>query len=117
MFLRAVTIPLTVIPGIGQSVEKKLARLGIYNILDLLCHYPRDWEDRGITIPISKFHNSHVCTEVAVVAHDRIGFGRKRTAKIYVEDESGRAALLCFNRPWLEKQLTLGKHFKLWGRF
>jgi len=36
---------------------------------------------------------------------------------VYVEDESARAALLCFNRPWLDKQLAQGGRFRLWGRF
>jgi ATP-dependent DNA helicase RecG len=40
-----------------------------------------------------------------------------RTLKVYVEDDSGRAALLCFNRPWLEKQLVQGGQYRLWGRF
>jgi ATP-dependent DNA helicase RecG len=51
------------------------------------------------------------------MAHDWIGFGRMRTLKVHVEDESGRAALLCFNRPWLEKQLVSGRRYHLWGRF
>jgi ATP-dependent DNA helicase RecG len=40
-----------------------------------------------------------------------------RTLKVYVEDDSARAALLCFNRPWLEKQLVPGEQYRLFGRF
>ena len=117
MFLRSVTDPLTAIRGIGQAQIPKFARLGIRNIAGLLCHYPRDWEDRTVTVPIANFRQGHVCTKITVLAHDWFGFGRKRTLKIYVEDESSRATLLCFNRPWLEKQLVPGERFKLWGRF
>ena len=95
----------------------KLAKLGIHDVAGLLCHYPRDWEDRGVTVPIGEFHRAQVCTEVTVIARDWIGFGRMRTLKVYVEDDSGRAALLCFNRPWLEKQLAQGERYRLWGRF
>ena len=95
----------------------KLARLGIRNAAGILCHYPRDWEDRTVNIPIGDFRKAQVCTTVTVIAHEWIGYGRMRTLKAYVEDESGRAALLCFNRPWLEKQLTPGNRFRLWGRF
>jgi ATP-dependent DNA helicase RecG len=117
MLLRSIAAPLNVIRGIGPAQIPKLARLGIQNAAGLLCHYPRDWEDRTLTVPISEFQNRQVCTEITVTAHDWIGFGRKRTPKIYVEDESGRAALLCFNRPWLDKQLVQGERFRLWGRF
>jgi ATP-dependent DNA helicase RecG len=40
-----------------------------------------------------------------------------RTLKVYVEDASARAALVCFNRPFLEKQLVPGRRCRLWGRF
>jgi ATP-dependent DNA helicase RecG len=117
MLLRSITAPLTVIRGIGPVLVPKLARLGIRNVASLLCHYPRDWEDRMVSVPISEFQHKQVCTDVSVITRDWIGYGRMRTLKVYVEDESGRAALLCFNRPWLEKQLVPGDRFRLWGRF
>jgi len=117
MLLRSITAPLTAIRGIGPALVPKLARLGVQNAAGLLCHYPRDWEDRTITVPIGEFQHKQVCTEVSVIARDWIGYGRMRTLKVYVEDESGRAALLCFNRPWLDKQLVQGGRFRLWGRF
>jgi len=117
MLIRSITAPLTAIRGIGPALVPKLARLGIQNAAGLLCHYPRDWEDRTLTVPISEFQHKQVCAEVSVIARDWIGYGRTRTLKVYVEDESGRAALLCFNRPWLDKQLAQGKRFRLWGRF
>jgi ATP-dependent DNA helicase RecG len=117
MLLRSIAAPLTAIRGIGNALVPKLARLGIHNVAGLLCHYPRDWEDRTITVPLGEFLHKQVCTTVTVIARDWIGFGRMRTLKVHVEDDSGRAALLCFNRPWLEKQLVQGERYRLWGRF
>jgi ATP-dependent DNA helicase RecG len=37
--------------------------------------------------------------------------------KVHIEDQSGRAVLVCFNRPFLEKKLTPGMRYRLWGRF
>jgi ATP-dependent DNA helicase RecG len=54
---------------------------------------------------------------VRVLAHDWFGFGRMKTLKVHVEDESGRGVLICFNRPFLEKQLVVGGYYRLWGRF
>jgi len=122
MLLRSITEPVTAIKGLGPVQVPRLARMGIKNVAELLCHYPRDWEDRSVVVPISEFHRAQVCTEVTVISRDWIGSGRKfaksgSTLKVYVEDESGRAALVCFNRPWLEKQLVPGERFRLWGRF
>ena len=117
MFLRSLAEPLGAIKGIGPAMIPRLAKLGVRSVAGLLCHYPRDWEDRGVKHPITDFQRSQVCTEVIVIAHDWIGYGRMRTLKVHIEDESGKAVLLCFNRPWLEKQLVQGCRFRLWGRF
>ena len=122
MLLRSIAAPLTAIKGIGRALVPKIARLGITNVAGLLSHYPRDWEDRSAHVPISEFHRARVCTEVTVLSRDWIGSGgkfskHKSTLKVYVEDESARAALVCFNRPWLEKQLAPGERFRLWGNF
>jgi ATP-dependent DNA helicase RecG len=84
---------------------------------DLLCRYPRDWEDRSRLVPLKDFSRGPVCTVVKVLAHDWFGAGRMKTLKIHVEDESARAVLICFNRPFLEKQLIPGESYRLWGRF
>jgi ATP-dependent DNA helicase RecG len=121
MLLRSINAPLTAIHGISPRIMKEnapgIARLGIRNVAGLLCHYPRDWEDRRFTVPIAEFHRAKVCTEVTVLAHDWIGFGHKRTPKVYIEDESGRAALVGYNRPWLAKQMEVGGRYRVWGGF
>jgi ATP-dependent DNA helicase RecG len=120
MLLRSIKDPLTAIRGIGTETMKKsaqnFARLGIRNAADLLCHYPRDWEDRRFTVPIAQFQRAKVCTEVTVLALDWIGSGYKRAPKVYIEDESGRAALVGFNRPWLAK-MKIGGRYRVWGVF
>jgi len=117
MFLRELLPPVTVLKGAGSSAAGNLARLGITNIAALLCHYPRDWEDRSRTVPLKDWQTSQVCTEVQIMAKDWFGFGRMKTLKIYVEDESARACLVCFNRPFLERQFPVGMRARLFGHF
>ncbi|MDR1972964.1 MAG: ATP-dependent DNA helicase RecG [Treponema sp.] len=117
MFLRELKEPVSRIRGAGPETAALLSRLGIVTAADLLCHYPRDWEDRSRPVPLSQFVKAQVCTTVTVIAHEWIGFGRMRTLKVRVEDESAQAVLVCWNRPFLEKQLALGKRCRLWGRF
>ncbi|MBN2873716.1 MAG: ATP-dependent DNA helicase RecG, partial [Spirochaetales bacterium] len=46
------------------------------------------------------------------------GYGRMRTLKVWVEDEAGtKAALVCFNRPFLEQSLPVGTRIRLFGAF
>jgi ATP-dependent DNA helicase RecG len=117
VFLREITAPVTRIKGAGPAAAKSLARLDIATVRDLLCHYPRDWEDRSRKVPLKDWNQSRVCTEVKILAHDWFGFGRMKTLKIFVEDESARACLVCFNRPFLEKQFPPGMKCRLYGHF
>jgi len=117
MFLRSLTVPPESIHDIGQGGAAKLARLGIHSVAGLLLHYPRDWEDRNQISPIRDFRRAMVCTEITVIAREWIGFGKTRTLKVHVEDHTGKAALLCYNRSWLGNQLVPGNRYRLWGRF
>jgi len=117
MLLRSLITPVKSAQRITSSAVSALARLGIHSAAGLLLHYPRDWEDRTKTVPLKDFNGARVCTVVKVIARDWVGYGRMRTLKAYVEDETARAALLCFNRPWLDKQLVTGAELRLWGRF
>ena len=117
MFLRELRQPVSELKGAGPAAAAKLARLGIGSICSLLCHYHRDWEDRSRNVPLRDWSRERVCTEVQVLAHDWFGFGRSKTLKIYVEDESARACLVCFNRPFLQKQFPVGTHARLYGQF
>jgi ATP-dependent DNA helicase RecG len=118
MFLRELDTPVTNLKGVGPSVARLLAGIGVVNIGGLLSYYPRDWEDRSVERPLRDFAaGGEVNTVATVVAHDWIGFGRMKTLKLHVEDRTGRAALVCFNRPFLEQQAPVGSVFRLWGRF
>jgi ATP-dependent DNA helicase RecG len=117
MFLRELKEPLSRLKGAGPAAAETLARLGIVTVGALLCHYPRDWEDRSRMVPLKGWKAGPVCTEAEVLAQDWFGFGRMKTLKIYVKDESARACLVCFNRPFLEKQLRPGTRCKLYGHF
>jgi ATP-dependent DNA helicase RecG len=118
MYLRELNLSVDHIKGAGPASIRALAQAGVPHVAALLCRYPRDWDDRSRRVPLGDFNRfPAVCTEVEVLAHDWFGFGRMKTLKVHVEDESGRAVLVCFNRPFLEKQLAIGGRYRLWGRF
>ena len=118
MFLRELGQSVTALKGAGKAVAERLARLGIYTVADLLVRYPRDYDDRSSFAPFSSFaKEARVHTVAEVVAHDWFGYGRMRTLKILVRDESGPAVLVCFNRPFLEQSLPVGSRVLVTGKF
>jgi len=118
VFVRELETPVTHVRGAGPAVARVLAGLGVTTVGGLLSYFPRDWEDRSQEAPLAGFaQRGEVNTVVTVLAHDWFGAGRMKTLKIHVEDDSGRGVLVCFNRPFLEKQAPVGARLRLWGRF
>ena len=118
MNLSDIQIPVNSIQGVGPSSEAAFARLNIFSVADLLCHYPRDWEDRTHYVPLKDFNQyKKVNTIAKVIAHEWFGFGAMRTLKIIISDNTAQAALICFNRPFLEKTYPINSIIHLIGSF
>ncbi|HRS04891.1 MAG TPA: ATP-dependent DNA helicase RecG [Treponema sp.] len=117
MFLKEIKTPVSHLKGAGTQTCQSLARLGIKDIASLLSYYPRDWEDRSQFIPLAYWNRGkQIYTVVTVLAHEWFGYPKK-ILKVHIEDDTGRAELICFNRPFLEKQLEVGKQYLIWGQF
>lgn len=118
MFLRECEYPVNQLKGAGVRTSKELSNLGILLIRDLLTHFPRAYEDRKTQLPLVKaMPEGKVNTVVKVIAHDWFGFGKKRTLKIWVEDDTARGSLLCFGRNFLKDMLKEGETYRLYGTF
>jgi ATP-dependent DNA helicase RecG len=46
--------PITILKGIGPSKAKQFAALNIFTLEDLICHFPRYYEDRTRLVPFDK---------------------------------------------------------------
>ncbi len=118
MFANELKFPVTDIRGIGASYAKTLTKAGIITVADLLRYIPRDYENRKDRVPLAYAPSGkEVNTVVEIVSHDFIGYGRKKTLKIYVRDKTAAGALICFGRNFLKDKMPPGKKFYLYGTF
>ena len=46
--------PITILKGIGPAKAKQFENLNIFTLRDLICHFPRGYEDRTRLITIDK---------------------------------------------------------------
>lgn len=118
MKLSDIKAPISVVNGVGPSLTKAFSKLNIFTVSDLLQYYPKDYEDRTKRIPLVQFRTEKkVHTIARVVSQEWFGYGRMKTLKIGISDNTGFAELICFNRSFLEKVLVVGAIISVTGHF
>ena len=110
--------PVTILKGVGPAKAKQFAALNIFTLEDLICHFPRAYEDRTRLIPIEKLEpDQPACFKAMVMntprtAHIRQGLD---LTKVQVADHSGRLNLTFFNNKFAAEQLQYGKEYIFYG--
>ena len=110
--------PITILKGIGPSKAKQFENLNIFTLRDLICHFPRGYEDRTKIIPIEKLEvDTPACFRAMVMNTPRTNHIRKGLdiTKVQVADHSGRLTLTFFNNRYVVDQLRYGKEYIFYG--
>ena len=107
------------LPGVGPAVTKKLAKLGLRTIGDLLSHRPFRYEAAAPEVPIADLLAGE--EEVAIageVVRTSVRRPRRRLAIVQarIADESGEITAVWFNQVWLAEKLKPGTHVRLRGQ-
>jgi ATP-dependent DNA helicase RecG len=106
-----------ILPGVGPSVSKRLARLGVRVVGDLLTHRPFRYEQ---PVPERRIADLGADEEVAIAGEvlsvSQRRRGRLRILTARVSDGSATVSASWFNQPWLERQLQPGTRVRLRGR-
>ncbi len=112
------TDPVTILSGVGPSRAKLLAALNIYTLQDLICHFPRYYEDRTRLVTIDKLEEDRpACFKALVIDHPRTTHVRKGLdiTKLRVADHTGRLNLTFFNQQFTAGQLQYGSEYIFYG--
>ena len=110
--------PITILKGVGPARAKQFANLNIFTLRDLICHFPRGYEDRTKIVPIEKLQvDVPACFQAMVMNTPRTSHIRKGLdlTKVQVADHSGRLNLTFFNNKFAAEQLQYGKEYIFYG--
>jgi len=108
---------LDVLPGVGPAVKKKLERLGLQTIGDLLGHRPFRYEEPVPERRIADLApDEDVAIEGEVLKVSKRRRGRLQMLTARISDGTATVSATWFNQPWLERQLQPGTQVRLRGR-
>lgn len=84
-------MPVERLDRVGPRAQARLARLGIFSVQDLLFHLPVRYRDRGRRVPIAQLRPGMEALVEGEIADAQIGYGRRRSLKVWLADDSAAA--------------------------
>ena len=110
--------PMTILKGIGPSKAKLFENLNIFTLQDLICHFPRGYEDRTRLVTIDHLEvDRPACFKALVMNTPRTNHIRKGLdiTKVQVADHTARLSLTFFNNKYAVEQLQYGREYIFYG--
>jgi ATP-dependent DNA helicase RecG len=106
------------LPGVGPAVARRLGKLGLRTVRDLLEHRPRRYEPAA---PERRIADLLAEEEVAIAGEVRRTSVRRPSRRLSivqarVADESGEITAVWFNQVWLAEKLRPGTRVRLRGQ-
>ena len=106
------------IKGVGAETAKKLARLGVETVYDLLTFWPRRYDDYSEVLPIIKIKPGAVTVKAQIesIKTKRVRRGMHITEAV-IRDETSAIRVVWFNQPYREKYFKSGKEYYFSGLY
>jgi len=111
--------PIEKVGRIGPQYQKKLKKLGIKSVRDLLFHFPHRYEDFSNFVPISQAKLREVASmqgKILNVENTRTWKKRMILTQAIIRDNSGAIKVIWFNQPYLINVLKRGDFISLSGK-
>ena len=110
--------PITMLRGIGPAKAKLFQALNIFTLEDLICHFPRGYEDRTKLVQLCDLEaDKSACFRAMVMSTPRTHHIRQGLdlTKVSVADHSGRLNLTFFNSRFAAENLEYGREYIFYG--
>lgn len=111
--------PIEFLKGVGKKRAELFKKLGVNSVGDLICYYPRTYEDWSNFVNISDLKAEEICCVKAVVtappSESRVSGGRIIT-KVRLADDSGVVTATFFNNRYIKNMLAYNCEYVFMGR-
>lgn len=111
--------PIEFLKGVGKKRAELFKKLGVNSVGELICYYPRTYEDWSNCVNISDLKAEEICCVRAVVtappSESRVSGGRIIT-KVRLADNSGVVTATFFNNRYIKNMLVYNCEYLFMGR-
>src|SRR5258706_11569964 len=109
--------PVRFMSGVGPEMARRLGRLDIRTVRDLLFHVPRAYRDRRLITPIAFLRPNEEASVLGTLRTVRVErrFRGRRDVSGVIQDETGTLRAVWFNQPFVERALTAGDRYYFSG--
>lgn len=112
-------LPIESLKGIGEKRGKLFRKLGVNSIGELICYYPRTYEDWSNFVNISDLKAGEICCIKAIVTapptESRVSGGRI-IAKVRLADDTGVVTATFFNNRYIKNMLIYNCEYVFMGK-
>jgi len=110
--------PLSAVKGVGSAQARRLERLGVHTVEDLIHLFPRRYDDYSRLKTISQLHYGEEVTIIGAVREAKNQKTRRgiHLTRAIISDSTGTVEAVWFNQPYLLRQLRRGRRVVLSGR-
>tara|TARA_B100000941_G_scaffold110340_1_gene77356 strand:- start:29026 stop:31401 length:2376 start_codon:yes stop_codon:yes gene_type:complete len=107
--------PVDQIPFINKRITSKFSNIGIYNLRDLILHFPFRYEDYTNIQNIKFLLENQNATVIGKISK-KILIKRMNAPQIIVEDSTGSITVTFFNMSYLIRELKVGQNIAIAGQ-
>lgn len=110
--------PLTIVPGIGPTMARSLARLGLRTVHDMLYHFPHRYDDYSSRQTIVELTVGMTATIIGEIVEIKPFTARTNSqgVNVVLNDDSGVLHISFFGQRWLAQQLRIGQRIVVSGK-
>lgn len=105
--------------GIGPSIYKKLQKLGLNKVEDILTYYPFRYDDYSQIKKIKNLQNEETATvqgTITLIHNKRARTKKMNITEALLEDDSDQIQIVWFNQPYIIKNIKAGDKIFVSGK-
>jgi len=107
-----------VVKNVGKERTKKFNKLGIFTVLDLIEHFPRDYNDRSVFRKTDEIalNEENTIKGVLAVKPEIFKKGNFYVVRAKIYDDRGSIDAVWFNQPYLKNAFKIGSQYIFTGK-